>query len=95
MKLSIRLQQHGKKNHPFWWIVVAPQKSNIFGRYIEHIGFWSPREGVNMKRSVILNMPRMKYWMANGAIPTFKVHKFMSMWGLMPKYWYFKSILFS
>lgn len=94
MKLSIRLQQKGKKNHPLWWIVIAPYRKNIFGRYIQHVGIWSPREGKHLKREVVLNIPRVKYWMAQGAIPTFKVHKFLSMWNILPEQWYYKSKYF-
>lgn len=93
MKLSIRLQNHGKKNHPLWWIVVAPNRKNIFGRYIEHVGYWYPDQGLLMKRKIILNIPRIKYWMNNGAVPTFKVHRFLAMWNLLPFPWYFKSTL--
>lgn len=91
MKLSIRLQQKGKKNHPYWWIVVAPNRRNMFGRYAEHVGIWCPREGVNIKRQIILNIPRVKYWISKGAVPTMKVHKFLSMWNMYPKLWYYKS----
>jgi small subunit ribosomal protein S16 len=91
MNLAIRLQNHGKKNHPLWWIVVAPRKRNIRGRFIEHVGYWSPRTGVNLQRQVILNMPRVKYWMSCGAVPTYRIHRFLAMWGVLPKPWYYKS----
>lgn len=91
MRLSIRLQNHGKKNHPYWWIVVAPQHKNIFGRYTEHIGYWSPRHNVNIKRQIILNIPRLMYWLGNGAVPTFRIHKFLNMYGIFPKPWKYAS----
>lgn len=34
MKVSIRLQNHGCRNHPYWWIVVAPNRKNIKGRIL-------------------------------------------------------------
>lgn len=34
MKVSIRLQNIGKINHPLWRIVVAPNRKNIKGRYL-------------------------------------------------------------
>jgi small subunit ribosomal protein S16 len=89
MKLSIRLQNHGCINHPLWWIVVAPNRKNIRGRFIEHVGYWSPRQGYHLRRQIVFNMPRIKYWIANGAVPSFKIQKFLSLWGLMPKPWYF------
>jgi ribosomal protein S16 len=36
----IRLQNHGCRNHPYWWLVVAPKNSNIKGIFIEHIGLF-------------------------------------------------------
>ncbi len=42
VQTMIRLQNHGRKNHPYWWIVVAPRRANIKGRFIEHIGYWIP-----------------------------------------------------
>jgi small subunit ribosomal protein S16 len=94
MKLSIRLQNKGIKNHPYWYIIVAPQHKNIFGRYIEHIGIWSPRHNVNIKRQVVFNIPKLMYWLGNGAVPTFKVQKFMAMFGLFPKPWHYISKLY-
>lgn len=91
MRLSIRLQNHGKKNHPYWRIVVAPQKSNIFGCYTDHIGYWSPRHNVNIKRQVAFNLPRLMYWISNGAVPTYKIHKFLHMFGIFPKPWKYVS----
>lgn len=38
MHVVLRLQNHGCRNHPLWWIVVAPRLKNIKGRFIEHIG---------------------------------------------------------
>lgn len=35
MKLVIRLQNHGYKNHPKWYLVVAPKYKNIKGKYLE------------------------------------------------------------
>lgn len=84
MKVSIRLQNHGKKNHPLWWIVVAPNRKNNFGRFLEHVGYWSPRKGKYLQRRIVLNIPRIKYWLANGAVPTFKVHNFLSLWNIIP-----------
>ena len=74
---------------------MAPNRKNIFGRYIEHLGYWYPHQGLLMKRKIILNIPRIKYWMTHGAVPTFKVHRFLAMWKLLPFPWHFKSITLS
>lgn len=91
MKLSIRLQNKGVRNHPRWWIVVAPNRKNIFGRFIEHVGYWYPQQGIYLKRQVILNMARIKYWISCGAVPTYRVQHFLNWFGVMPKPWFFES----
>ncbi|CAD8055884.1 unnamed protein product [Paramecium sonneborni] len=84
MHVVIRLQNHGCRNHKLWWIVVAPRKRNIKGRFIEHIGYWVPHERKVVQRSVILNKPRIRYWLAMGAGVTPKVHRFLSWIDLLP-----------
>lgn len=91
MKLSIRLQQHGKVNHPLWWIVVAPKIKNIRGPFIEHLGYWYPMQKVVLKRQIILNIMRIKYWISCGAVPTKRVQYFLHYFGVMPKPWYYES----
>lgn len=70
--------------------MVAPNRKNIKGRFLEHVGYWSPRQGVYMQRQIILNMPRIKHWISCGAVPTFKVQKFLSLWGVLPKPWHYQ-----
>ncbi|CAK56514.1 unnamed protein product (macronuclear) [Paramecium tetraurelia] len=84
MHVVIRLQNHGCRNHKFWWIVVAPRKRNVKGRFIEHLGYWVPHERKVVQRSVILNKPRIRYWLAQGAGVTPKIHRFLSWIDLLP-----------
>jgi small subunit ribosomal protein S16 len=92
MKVVIRLQNHGKRNHPLWWVVAAPNRKNIFGPFLEHLGYWYPREGISVKRQVILNLVRIKYWISCGAVPTPRVQHFLNWYGLMPKPWFYPSM---
>lgn len=78
----------------FRWIVVAPNRKNIRGRFVEHVGYWSPRHGTSLQRQIIFNIPRIKHWISCGAVPTFKVQKFLSIWGILPKPWFFKSTIY-
>ena len=75
----------------FRWIVVAAHRKNIKGRFLEHGGYWAPRHGVNVDRQITLNMPRIKYWMGNGAVPTPRVQKCLSHWDVLPKPFYVES----
>ena len=38
MAVKIRLQRHGKKGKPFYWIVAADARSKRDGKYLEKIG---------------------------------------------------------
>ena len=42
MAVKIRLQRHGKKGSPFYYIVVADARAKRDGRYIERIGSYNP-----------------------------------------------------
>ncbi|KAL4445700.1 hypothetical protein ABPG74_006251 [Tetrahymena malaccensis] len=85
MRVVIRLQQSGFKNHPRWKIVVMPQKKNPRGRFLEHVGWWCPRQGKINQREIVVNKERVRYWIAMGAKPSEKVQKFLSYFDLAPK----------
>ena len=42
MPVKIRLQRHGKKGRPFYWIVAADARSKRDGRYLEKLGIYNP-----------------------------------------------------
>ena len=86
MPAKIRLFQQGVRNHPFWWIVVQGGHKNPKGRFIERLGYWLPRETKkHVERSIILNQPRLRYWIGVGAEPTPGVLKVLETAELIPK----------
>ncbi|MDZ7614319.1 MAG: 30S ribosomal protein S16 [Flavobacteriaceae bacterium] len=42
MPVKIRLQRHGKKGKPFFWVVAADSRSKRDGRMLEKIGTYNP-----------------------------------------------------
>ena len=71
--LSIRLQRRGKKNQPFFKIIVTEEKnSSTRGRSVEELGFYNP---LTKERS--LNGDRAKYWMSVGAQPSDTVYNML------------------
>ena len=42
MSVKIRLQRHGSKKRPFYFIVVANSTSSRDGRFIEKLGTYNP-----------------------------------------------------
>ncbi len=67
MATRIRLQRRGKKNQPFYHIVIADGRAPRDGRYIEEIGTYNP---LTNPASVNLNFDRALYWVENGANPS-------------------------
>ena len=42
MPVKIRLQRHGKKGKPFYWVVAADARSKRDGRSLEKLGTYNP-----------------------------------------------------
>ncbi len=67
MATRIRLQRHGKKNQPFYHIVVADGRAPRDGRYIERLGTYNP---LTNPATVEINFDRALYWVEVGAAPS-------------------------
>jgi len=64
MAVTIRLFRQGKKNQPFYRIVVTDKRRKRQGKYIEVIGTYNPlKEPAEIK----INQERLKFWQAKGA----------------------------
>ena len=67
MPARIRLQRHGKKNQPFYHIVVADGRAPRDGRFIEKIGTYNP---MTNPATIVLDVDKAAEWLKNGAQPT-------------------------
>ena len=67
MPVKIRLQRHGKKGKPFYWIVAADARSKRDGKYLEKLGIYNPNTN---PATVELNVDGTVQWLQNGAQPT-------------------------
>ena len=82
MPVKIRLQRHGKKGKPFYWIVAADARSKRDGKYLEKIGTYNP----NVNPAVIdLDIDEAVKWLQNGAQPTDTAKAILSYKGAMLK----------
>jgi len=64
--LVIRFLRAGKKNQPFYKIVVTDKKNPPRGgRFNEEVGFWNP-----LTKEKRLNVEKIKKWIKNGAKPS-------------------------
>jgi len=80
MPVRIRLQRHGKKGKPFYWIVAADGRAKRDGRYLEKIGIYNPN--TNPAR-VELNVDQAVKWLENGAQPSDTARTLLSYRGAM------------
>ena len=83
MPVRIRLQRHGKKGKPFYWVVAADSRSKRDGRYLEKIGTYNPN--VNPAH-VDINMDKAINWLENGAVPSETARNLLSYLGIMLKH---------
>ena len=82
MPVKIRLQRHGKKGKPFYWIVAADARAKRDGKYLEKIGTYNP----NVNPALIdLNVDKAVQWLQNGAQPTDTAKNLLSYKGAMLK----------
>ncbi|HIB46894.1 MAG TPA: 30S ribosomal protein S16 [Flavobacteriaceae bacterium] len=82
MPVKIRLQRHGKKGKPFYWIVAADARAKRDGKYLEKLGIYNPN--VNPAQ-IELNIDGSVKWLQNGAQPTDTARAILSYKGVMLK----------
>ncbi|WP_456377565.1 30S ribosomal protein S16 [Lutibacter sp.] len=82
MPVKIRLQRHGKKGKPFYWIVAADARSKRDGKYLEKIGTYNPNTN---PASIDLDVDGAVKWLQNGAQPTDTAKAILSYKGAMLK----------
>ncbi|HEY8927596.1 MAG TPA: 30S ribosomal protein S16 [Mucilaginibacter sp.] len=82
MATKIRLQRHGKKGKPFYYIVVADARAPRDGRFIERLGSYNPNTN---PATIDINFDKTLDWMNNGAQPTDTCRAILSYKGVLYK----------
>ncbi len=83
MSVKIRLQRHGKKQKPFYWIVAADARSKRDGKYLEKLGTYNPNTN---PATIDLNIDQTVQWLHNGAQPTDTARAILSYKGALLKH---------
>ena len=83
MPVKIRLQRHGKKGKPFYWVVAADARSKRDGKYLEKIGTYNPNTN---PATIDLNLESAVQWLHNGAQPTDTARAILSYKGALLKH---------
>ena len=82
MPVKIRLQRHGKKGKPYYWIVAADSRSKRDGKYLEKLGAYNPNTN---PATIELDVDGAVQWLQNGAQPTDTAKAILSYKGAMLK----------
>ncbi len=82
MPVRIRLQRHGKKGKPFYWIVAADSRAKRDGKFLEKLGTYNP---VTTPADIKINIDAAVKWLMNGAQPTETARAILKYTGVLYK----------
>jgi small subunit ribosomal protein S16 len=82
MPVKIRLQRHGKKGKPYYWIVAADSRAKRDGKYLEKLGAYNPNTN---PATIELDVDGAVKWLENGAQPTDTARAILSYKGALLK----------
>ncbi|GLU42862.1 30S ribosomal protein S16 [Allomuricauda sp. NBRC 101325] len=83
MPVKIRLQRHGKKGKPFYWVVAADSRAKRDGKFLEKLGTYNPNTN---PASIDLDVDGSVKWLQNGAQPTDTARAILSYKGVLLKH---------
>lgn len=76
--VKIRLSRFGKRNTPFFRMVVTPAREKRESKFIENVGHYSP-----LNKEIVVKEDRIKYWLSVGAQPTDTVRYMLAKKGIV------------
>jgi len=82
MPVKLRLQRHGKKGKPFYWIVAADTRAKRDGKFLEKLGSYNPNFN---PAEIELNVDSALKWLEKGAQPTDTTRAILSNEGVLLK----------
>ena len=82
----MRLQRHGSKKRPFYFIVIADARAPRDGKFIQKVGTYNP---LTVPATVQLDRQKALEWLHKGAQPTDTVRRILSFKGVL----YLKHLL--
>lgn len=83
MPVRIRLQRHGKKGKPFYWIVAADSRAKRDGKFLDKLGVYNPNTN---PATIDLNLDSAVQWLHNGAQPSDTARAILSYKGALLKH---------
>ena len=84
MATVIRLARYGAKKRPYYHVVVTDSRNaRNSGSILETVGKYNPMLAKDDEKRVVLDIEKVKSWMAKGAKPSDRVYKFLVNAGLV------------
>ena len=83
MPVKIRLQRHGKKGKPFYWVVAADARAKRDGKFLAKLGTYNPNTN---PATINLDVDGAVKWLENGAQPTDTARAILSYKGALYKH---------
>lgn len=80
MSVKLRLQRHGSKKRPFYFIVVADARAPRDGKFIQKLGTYNP---LTVPATIQLDRQKALDWLNKGAQPTDTVRRILSFKGVL------------
>jgi small subunit ribosomal protein S16 len=81
--VKIRLRRMGRRNRPFYRVVVADIRSPRDGKFIDIIGHYNP---LTDPATISIDEEKALKWLRYGAQPTDTVRSLLSKLGIMDKF---------
>lgn len=81
--VKIRLRRMGRRNRPFYRVVVADSRSPRDGKFIETIGHYNP---LTEPATMDINEEKALKWLRCGAQPSDTVRSLLAKLGIMGKF---------
>jgi len=76
--LAIKLSRTGKKNYPYFRLVVVDKQKDPWGRILENVGNYNPRT-----KETQFNVERIKFYLGRGAQPTTTIYNLFVSQGII------------
>lgn len=80
--LKIRLSRGGRKNAPFYRILVTNHTSPRDSKFLEKVGTYNPLLEGDHQNRVTINKERIEHWLSVGAKPSERVAGFLIALGV-------------
>lgn len=89
MALRIRLQRRGRRNRPFYWVVVAESRTPRDGKFVDKLGYYDP---IPHPAVIDIDIDKSVEWLDKGAQPTEAARALLRKAGVLYKRYLLRGV---